>query len=244
MNFPGTATFIQMRNPRFILTMLCTVNVIFATSTFAAKENISATGTQLSSEQMEANYTKAIEGRTAGILQALALTDTNQIARVHDIIMAQWRALRAWHDTNDTKLKQAMKAGDSNAIPQIRASLQSLHNTFLAELSANLTPEQVDKVKDKMTYNKVEVTYKGYCDIVPNLTKSDKAEILELLKQAREEAMDCGSSEEKSAVFKKYKGKINNYLNAQGHDVGKAYKDWGEKQKMKAVENSAPATTR
>jgi hypothetical protein len=95
-----------------------------------------------------------------------------------------------------------------------------------------------------MTYNKVEVTYKGYCDIVPNLTDADKAKILELLKQAREEAMDCGSSEEKSAVFKKYKGKINNYLSAQGHDVGKAYKEWGEKQKLKAAENSAPASSR
>ena len=85
-----------------------------------------------------------------------------------------------------------------------------------------------------MTYNKVRVTFDGYLQIVPHLTDPEKARILELLKEAREEAMDGGSAEEKSAIFKKYKGKINNYLNSNGHDVAKAYKDWGERQKAKA----------
>jgi hypothetical protein len=82
-----------------------------------------------------------------------------------------------------------------------------------------------------MTYGKVKVTYDAYCEIVPNLAEAQKARILELLKDAREEAMDAGSAGEKSAVFKRYKGKINNYLSAEGHDVKQAYKDWGEKQK-------------
>lgn len=219
--------------------VLCTANLIYTVPAFAANEK-----TDLSPAQREASYTKAIEGRTANILKALALNDTNQADRVHNIIMAQWRALRAWHDTNDARLKQAIKAGDSNAVAQIRTSLKSLHDQFLSELSTNLAPQQVDMVKDKMTYDKVEVTYKAYDQIVPNLTDADKTKILELLKQAREEAMDCGSAEEKSAVFKKYKGKINNYLSAQGHDVHKAYQEWGEKQKLKAAEKSAPAPAR
>ncbi len=233
-----------MKNSLLIITILCVGNLIFVMPTFAAKEKAAAAETHLSPEIMEANYTKAIEGRTANILKALALSDTNQAARVHNIIMAQWRALRAWHDTNDVKLEQAFKAGDSNAVAQIRTSLKSLHNEFLSRLSARLTPSQVDTVKDRMTYDKVEVTYNAYCQIVPNLTAAEKAAILQLLKQAREEAMDCGSAEEKSAAFKKYKGKINNYLTVQGHDVSKAYKEWGEKQKMKAAERSAPAPAR
>lgn len=228
-----------MKNPLFIITILCVGNLAFTVPTFAAQEKNDS-----SSAQIEANYTKAIEGRTANILKALALGDTNQVAGVHEIIVTQWRALRAWHDANDAKLKQAIKAGDSNAVAQIRTSLKSLHNEFLSRLSARLTPSQVDTVKDKMTYNKVEVTYNAYCQIVPNLTETEKARILELLQQAREEAMDCGSAEEKSAVFKKYKGKINNYLTAQGHDVSKAYKEWGEKQKIKAAERSVPAPAR
>ncbi|HKW28079.1 MAG TPA: DUF3826 domain-containing protein [Verrucomicrobiae bacterium] len=232
-----------MKHSLFIITFLCAGNLTFVTPALAAEDKTPATSPS-PSELMEANYTKAIEGRTADILKALALSETNQVARVHGIIMAQWRALRAWHDANDVTLKQAVKAGNSNATAQIRASLASLHQKFLTALSANLDPQQVDTVKDRMTYNKVEVTYNAYCRIVPKLTDAEKARILELLKQAREEAMDCGSAEEKSAVFKKYKGKINNYLNAQGHDVHKAYQEWGEKQKLKGAEGSAPASAK
>ena len=48
-----------------------------------------------------------------------------------------------------------------------------------------------------MTYNKVKVTYDAYAVIIPGLTDSDKAKILDLLKTAREKAMDGGSSSEK-----------------------------------------------
>src|ERR1051325_1552713 len=47
-----------------------------------------------------------------------------------------------------------------------------------------------------------------------------------------------GSSQKKDAVYNKYKGKINNYLSAQGHNVSQAYKDWGAKQKEKAAGKS------
>lgn len=194
-------------------------------------------------DEAEAKYTRAIEGRTADILKALELNDSAKAAKVHNAIMDQYRALRAWHDVNDAKLKTLSResAGTDKAraeqardqIVPIQASLKALHVRFVAELSADLTPAEVEKVKDKMTYNKVEVTYNSYVEIVPNLTGEQKARILELLKEAREEAMDAGSSDEKSAVFKKYKGKINNYLSAHGHDVGKAYKDWGQRQKEK-----------
>jgi hypothetical protein len=88
-----------------------------------------------------------------------------------------------------------------------------------------------------LTYNKVKVTYDAYCQIVPGLTEAEKAKMLELLKEAREEAIDGTSSDEKAAVFKKYKGKINNYLSKAGHDVGKAYKDWGAKAKANGAES-------
>ena len=231
-----------MKNSCFLFAMLCAGNLLFTVSTSAVQEKPSATGTQLSSQPTETNYTKAIEGRTAAILQALALTDTNQIARVHDIIMAQWRALNAWHKENDAKLKAAQ--ADTNAVAQIQESLKELHRHYIAALSEYLTPAQIEIVKDKMTYGVVEVTYRAYLEIVPNLTDAEKAKILELLKEGREEAMDGGSSHEKAMIMKRYKGKINLYLTGNGHDVAKAYKDWGARQKIKttaAVTNSAPA---
>lgn len=181
--------------------------VLLCPAIFAAETNSTAA-------QAEANYTKAIEGRTADILKILALTDTKKAANVHDIIITQYRSLNAWHDANDAKLKAARS--DTNAVAQIRASLEALHDQFLERLGENLTPTQVEQVKDKMTYGKVQFTYKGYVTQYPDLSEANKQHILELLKEAREEAMDGGSAAEKTAVFQRYKGKINNYLSKQG----------------------------
>lgn len=37
--------------------------------------------------------------------------------------------------------------------------------------------------------------------------------------------MDAGSSDEKHTMFGKYKGRINNYLSAEGFDVKQAERD-------------------
>ena len=161
-----------------------------------------------------AAYTAVLEARTADIMKPLALTDTNQAARVHSIILNHYRALNAWHRLNDQKLKSAR--GDSNALAAIHASLKSLHDAFLSSLGEFLTPAQLDQVKDKMTYGKVQFTLAGYLAQYPGLTDTNKMEILDLLKQAREEAMDGGSAAEKTAIFQRYKGRINNYLSRQG----------------------------
>ena len=185
---------------------------LLAVSAFAAETNSMP-------EPVEAKYTAAIEGRTADILKILTLSDTNRATKVHDIIIAQYRALNAWHDENDAKLKAAK--ADTNATAQIRASLKTLHDDFLSKLAENLSPEQIEKVKDKMTYGKVQFTFAGYVAQYPNLSDENKAQILKLLKQAREEAMDGGSAAEKTAVFQRYKGKINNYLSKQGVHAAK-----------------------
>jgi hypothetical protein len=197
--------------------------VLLSIAAFAADTNSTP-------EQVEAKYTADIEGRTANILKVLALADADKTAKVHDVIIAQYRALKAWHDENDAKLKTSAK--DPKAVAQIRASLKTVHDAFLAELSTSLTPAQVEQVKDKMTYGKVQFTFAGYLAAYPNLPEEHQQKILELLKQAREEAMDGGSAEEKTVVFQRYKGKINNYLSKQGVHTNK--------QKAAAATNSAP----
>ena len=173
-----------------------------------------AAETNSTPEQAEAKYTAAIEGRTADILKILALADAGKSAKVHDVVMAQYRALKAWHEENDPKLKAAK--ADTNAVAPIRASLKVQHEKFLSALAENLSPEQIEQVKDKLTYGKVQFTFNGYLSAYPDLAEEQKLKILELLKAAREEAMDGGSAEEKTAVFQKCKGKINNYLSKQG----------------------------
>ena len=77
-----------------------------------------------------------------------------------------------------------------------------------------------------MTYGVLPITYKGYQAMLPALTTEQKATILAMLTEAREKAMDAGSSDEKHKWFGKYKGRINNYLAAQGYDLKKASKEW------------------
>src|SRR5262245_12611744 len=176
--------------------------------------------------ELQAVYFVAIENRAAAILKDLALTDPAKVTRVHDAIIEQYRALKARDEAIDAQVKAKGKDATVDRASLVRAQSKPLHEQFLAKLSADLTPEQVEIVKNKMTYNKVKVTYDAYCVIIPALSEKDKAKILELLKEAREEAMDGGSADEKSATFQRYKDQINSYLNANGHDVAKAYKDF------------------
>jgi hypothetical protein len=192
--------------------------------------------------ELEAVYTGAIEDRAADILKALNLSDATKSKQVHDIIISQYRTLRARDAFLDATLKaEGKEVNYSNRAPQLEASTKPLHDQFLHQLSALLTAQQVETVKDKLTYNKVKVTYDAYVAIVPGLNADEKAKIMDLLKHAREEAIDGGSAPEKSAVFQKYKDQINNYLTAQGHDVSKAFQDWQARQT--ATNNTVTATT-
>ncbi len=192
---------------------------------------------------LEVFYTTSIEDRTSEILKPLGLTDTGKSNQLHEIIVAQYRVMRARDALINAQLEAEGKAPNyANRASRLESESASIHAYFLANLSKLLTPEQVEQVKDKMTYNKVKVTYDAYAVIIPGLTDSDKAKILELLKEAREKAMDAGSSTEKSDVFQIYKNKVNDYLNAHGHDVAKAYKDWEAKQAV-AKNQAAGSTT-
>ena len=212
---------------------LCAVGLISA-SAFAQTSDAAA-------NDDEARYTAVIEKRTQDILVLLEFKDAASSNRIHDVIMGQYRALNAWDEKNEAKLKELNKDANSsnaelaakakNQIAAIKASKTELHDKFISSLSADLTPADVEKVKDKMTYNKVQVTYDGYCAMLPNLTDEQKAKILAWLKEARETAMDGGSAKEKTDVFNKYKGRINNYLSKEGYDLAAASKEWNERIK-------------
>ncbi|MEY4387380.1 MAG: hypothetical protein RLY20_2663 [Verrucomicrobiota bacterium] len=198
-----------------------------------------------STEDREAFYTQNIEQRTADILKALDLKDSAKAARLHDVIVVQYRSLRARDAAVAAKLKEQGKSiTDAAARGGLTAKLtKPLHEWFVSVLAMDLTPEQLTVVKDRMTYNKVKVTFDAYCDIIPNLTDPEKKMIQEKLEAARDEAIDGGSAAEKSAAFQKYKDQINAQLTANGHDVQKAYKEWEAKQAAKqASAGNAPAS--
>jgi hypothetical protein len=209
-------------NPRILKTSVVLASVLCATATFAQSNT-----PPISVAELETFYTSTIEERTAGIVKDLNLTNDVTATVVHDLLIAQYRVMRARDELIDAQLRAMDKdINYKNRESQLLAESKPLHAYFFAKLGEKLTPEQVEKVKDKMTYNKVKVTYDAYVAIVPGLKDEEKAKILEWLKAAREEAVDGGSAPEKSSIFQKYKDQINDYLNANGHDTVKAFKDW------------------
>ncbi len=177
--------------------------------------------------QQEALYTASIERRTTDIMNALNVSDTSKSNEVHNLIIAQYRLMKARDAFFDAKLEaEGKESSYANRVSLLATDFKPLHDSFISRLSKTLSPEQVELVKDKMTYGKLKVTFDAYLAIVPGLTDADKAKIREWLQAAREEAIDGGSSKEKSEIFQKYKNQINDYLNARGHDVAKAFKVW------------------
>ena len=67
--------------------------------------------------------------------------------------------------------------------------------------------------------------------MIPSLTEGQKKYIMDCLIEAREHAMDAGSSDKKHWWFGKYKGRINNYLSAEGYDIQKERKEWEKRLK-------------
>jgi len=219
-----------MTKPIYTLSAVMALGLLFCLSAPAQYRTL-----PVSAEEKEAMYSATINDRTADILKLLALSDPAKSNRVYQAIVDQYHALRARDEAIDDELGDLPR--DSAEWSAARIAMfphmsKPLHDRFVAKLSADLTPEQVELVKDKMTYGKVQFTYTAYCAIVPDLTDEEKTHVLDLLKQARDEAMDGGSSTEKSAIFQKYKDEINAYLDGRGHDVAKATKEWQAKQEL------------
>lgn len=177
-------------------------------------------------EGSDVAYTRKLDERVAKIVATLELKDETLSKRLHHLIVAQYRTLNTWHEVNDARLKELKKtASDADAekaatakveIDTVKATLKNLHDNYLAELAKDLPPELIERVKDGMTVGKVQFTYKGYTLEYPALTEEQKSKVLGFLKEAREEAMDAGSMDEKSDIFNRYKGRINNWLSKQG----------------------------
>ncbi|MGN6180189.1 MAG: DUF3826 domain-containing protein [Mucilaginibacter sp.] len=194
------------------------------------------------------NYTQVITKRSEKIVSALNLTDSVKFKHVVNIIADQYRTLGTIHDARNAKAKDIKaQAGDDKAKANAEiASLDSTtdvqlnqaHAAYLSKLSTELNPEQVDKVKNGMTYNILGVTYAAYIDELPNLTDEQKAQIKAWLVEAREHAIDAESSEKKHAWFGKYKGRINNYLSKEGYDMKKAQAEWQQRIKERQAQKA------
>lgn len=198
--------------------------------------------TSINDRNKDAAYIKTITSRSEKIVATLGISDPSKANQITTIIAAQYSDLNSVYTERDEQIKiikqkglskEAMDAEIKNAEASAAKKIEPLHAAFLSALSSKLSGEQVTKVKDGMTYNVVHVTYDAFVDMIPSLTKAQKDQIMAWLVEAREHAMDAESSEKKHWWFGKYKGRINNYLSAQGYDLQKERKEWEERNKQK-----------
>jgi hypothetical protein len=203
------------------------LNLIWVTLIFVAE----AIG---QSSDKEIAYTQAITQRASKIVKILQLPDSSKETRVRDMVAQQYRDLNTIHEGLKTAKKEVTEPTEEKTKQlenEANAKLDQLHVQYLAKLGNELSSVQIDQIKDGMTYGVLPITYRGYQEMLPDLTEAQKRQILAWLTEAREHAMDAESSEKKHAWFGKYKGKINNYLSAQGIDMKKAGLEWEKRIK-------------
>jgi transposase-like protein len=191
-----------------------------------------------------AAYLKVITERAGKIAAGLGISDSAKEEKVRNMIRDQYDHLNTIYTNRDKGMK-LIKARykDDQALrdtavaaekKKTEKALAKLHPRYLRNLNRELTPEQVEKVKNGMTYNVLPITYQAYQEEILTLTRAQKEQILIWLTEAREHAIDAESSDKKHAWFGKYKGRINNYLSAAGYDLKKEGEEWQKRIKAQA----------
>ena len=203
---------------------------------------ISAGAVDLNKENRDPKYVESIVNRSQKIVDKLGLTDAKVAEDVCNVIANRYFELNDIYEIRDAKVKAVKESGLTGdaknealkaAENEKDAALYRSHFAFPASLSLFLNEEQIEAVKDGMTYGVVKVTYEATLDRIPSLKEEEKVQIYAWLVEAREFAMDAENSNKKHAAFGKYKGRINNYLAKRGYNLTKEREEWAKRVKAR-----------
>ena len=172
---------------------------------------MSAQAVDLNKENRDPEYVKSIVSRSQKIVDKLGLTDAKIAEDVRNVIANRYFELNDIYEVRAAKVKKVKESG----------------------LTGEAKNEQIEAVKDGMTYGVVKVTYDSHLDMIPTLKEEEKAQIYAWLIEAREFALDAENSNKKHAAFGKYKGRINNYLAKRGYDLKKEREEWYKRIKAR-----------
>ena len=175
----------------------------------------------LNDEGRDSAYVETIKGRAQKIVDGLQLTDQKQARNVRNIIANRYFLLNDIHAKYDKTQQDALQA-----------ELYRHHFELQSALAVYLTDEQIDAVKDGMTYGRLKRDYNAQLDMIPSLSDYEKQQVLIWLREAREYAMDAADSKGKHFWFDKYRGRTNNWLSSRGYDLKKEREQW-QKRIMK-----------
>ena len=180
----------------------------------------------LKTEGQDPQYVETIKGRAQKIVDGLQLNDAQKAENVRNIIANRYFLLNDIHSKYDKKTQE----------DALYAELYTHHFELASALALYLNDEQIDAVKDGMTYGRLKRDYNAQLEMIPSLTEEEKAQVLIWLKEAREYAMDAADSKGKHFWFDKYRGRTNNWLSSRGYDLKKEREAWQkriEEQKKK-----------
>jgi hypothetical protein len=196
----------------------------------------------LNDDGRDSAYVENIKGRAQKIVDGLQLTDQKQARAVRNIIANRYFLL---NDIHEACAKKKQYAKDSiqgkghrqrimeSAERRRDAELYKHHFELSSALALYLTDDQIDAVKDGMTFGRLKRDYQATQDMIPTLTDFEKQQILIWLKEAREYAIDAADSKGKHFWFDKYRGRTNNWLSSRGYDLKKERDAW-----MKRIEDA------
>jgi hypothetical protein len=200
------------------------------------------TGNETKNEE----YTRVITERANKIVDGMSFESETLKMQVRNIIVDHYRFLNDQEEKRNEDVaaireKYAENKELRDAKIDLRKAEQELkvrdnHFAFNAKLKAIISEEQIDQVKDGLTYGVLPLTYQAHLDMIPTLKEEEKLQIKIWLIEAREHAIDGGDSKAKHGWFGKYKGKINNYLSARGYDLTAERAAW--EKRIKEKENS------
>ena len=203
---------------------------------------ISAGAVDLNKENRDPKYVESIVNRSQKIVDKLGLTDAKVAEDVCNVIANRYFELNDIYEIRDAKVKAVKESGLTGdaknealkaAENEKDAALYRSHFAFPASLSLFLNEEQIEAVKDGMTYGVVKVTYEATLDMIPSLKEEEKVQIYAWLVEAREFAMDAENSNTRHAADGKYKGRINNYLAKRGYNLTKEREEWAKRVKAR-----------
>ena len=169
----------------------------------------------LNDEGRDSAYVETIKGRAQKIVDGLQLTDQTQARAVRNIIANRYFLLNDIHAKYDKSQQDALQA-----------ELYKHHFELASTLVLYLNDDQIEAVKDGMTYGRLKRDYNAQLEMIPTLSDFEKQQILIWLKEAREYAMDAADSKGKHFWFDKYRGRTNNWLSSRGYDLKKEREQW------------------
>lgn len=170
----------------------------------------------LKTEGQDPQYVETIKGRAQKIVDGLQLTDAQKAENVRNIIANRYFLLNDIHAKYDKKTQE----------DALYAELYKHHFELASALALYLNEEQIDAVKDGMTYGRLKRDYNAQLEMIPTLKEEEKAQILVWLREAREYAIDAADSKGKHFWFDKYRGRTNNWLSSRGYDLKREREAW------------------